>query len=189
MNVFPSRQHRPEVANARSGIGLNPPTPSPTYLTGSYPKNIAARRALDCLHCLLLKCGKRNTSTLQQPSTCRKNRFLRPIRIDHLLRCSNLAVSKTVGHSAGVLLILNLRQSSILSFSQIYLNPARRGRRTPSRLESSHLPRSMAAVDPDRRNKHPRLLSEHERERLEEFIESIHYSSRCGFRRTYMVVC
>lgn len=34
------------------------------------------------------------------------------------------------------------------------------------------------SMDQDRRNKHPRLLTEHERERVEEFIESIHYSSR-----------
>lgn len=33
-------------------------------------------------------------------------------------------------------------------------------------------------IDQTRRNKKPRALSEAERERLEEFIESIHYSSR-----------
>lgn len=33
-------------------------------------------------------------------------------------------------------------------------------------------------IDMTRRNKKPRPLSEPERERLEEFIESIHYSSR-----------
>ena len=33
-------------------------------------------------------------------------------------------------------------------------------------------------LDMDRRNKHPRLLSEPERARLEEFVDSIHYSSR-----------
>ena len=38
---------------------------------------------------------------------------------------------------------------------------------------------SMANLDHDRRNKHPRLLAESERDRLEEFIEHIHYSSRC----------
>lgn len=37
----------------------------------------------------------------------------------------------------------------------------------------------MAALDNDRRNKHPRMLTESERDRLEEFIDSIHYSSRC----------
>ena len=38
----------------------------------------------------------------------------------------------------------------------------------------------MAAMDHDRRNKQPRMLTEAERNRLEEFIESIHYSSRCA---------
>ena len=38
----------------------------------------------------------------------------------------------------------------------------------------------MAAMDHDRRNKQPRMLTESERDRLEEFIESIHYSSRCA---------
>jgi len=33
-------------------------------------------------------------------------------------------------------------------------------------------------MDHDRRNKQPRMLTEPERDRLEEFIESIHYSSR-----------
>ena len=33
-------------------------------------------------------------------------------------------------------------------------------------------------LDNDRRNRHPRLLTEAERDRVEEFIESIHYSSR-----------
>ena len=37
---------------------------------------------------------------------------------------------------------------------------------------------TITAMDHDRRNKHPRLLTEHERDRLEEFIEAIHYSSR-----------
>ena len=37
-------------------------------------------------------------------------------------------------------------------------------------------------IDPDRRNKHPRLLTEPEKERLDEFAESIHYSSRSGAR-------
>ena len=36
----------------------------------------------------------------------------------------------------------------------------------------------MEGADQDRRNKHPRLLSEPERDKLEEFVESIHYSSR-----------
>lgn len=36
----------------------------------------------------------------------------------------------------------------------------------------------MATLDPDRRNKHPRMLTEQERERLEEFVENIHYSPR-----------
>ena len=35
-------------------------------------------------------------------------------------------------------------------------------------------------MDHDRRNKQPRMLTEAERDRLEEFIESIHYSSRCA---------
>ncbi len=38
--------------------------------------------------------------------------------------------------------------------------------------------RTMAALDHDRRNKHPRLLTEAERDKLEEFVEAIHYSSR-----------
>jgi hypothetical protein len=33
-------------------------------------------------------------------------------------------------------------------------------------------------MDHDRRNKVPRLLTEQERNRLEEFLDSIHYSSR-----------
>jgi cyclin-dependent kinase regulatory subunit CKS1 len=33
-------------------------------------------------------------------------------------------------------------------------------------------------IDAPRRNKKPRPLSDSERERLDEFIESIHYSSR-----------
>lgn len=33
-------------------------------------------------------------------------------------------------------------------------------------------------IDPIRRNKKPRLLLESERERLDEFIDSIHYSAR-----------
>lgn len=37
---------------------------------------------------------------------------------------------------------------------------------------------TMATLDHDRRNKKPRMLSESERERLDEFIDSIHYSSR-----------
>lgn len=35
-------------------------------------------------------------------------------------------------------------------------------------------------ADPDRRNKQPRMLTDHEKERLEEFVESIQYSSRCA---------
>lgn len=35
-------------------------------------------------------------------------------------------------------------------------------------------------IDPVRRNKKPRLLLESERERLDEFIDSIHYSARYG---------
>jgi hypothetical protein len=35
-------------------------------------------------------------------------------------------------------------------------------------------------IDPSRRNKKPRLLLESERERLDEFIDSIHYSARYG---------
>lgn len=40
----------------------------------------------------------------------------------------------------------------------------------------------MANIDIDftRRNKKPRLLTDPEREKLDEFIESIHYSSRCA---------
>jgi cyclin-dependent kinase regulatory subunit CKS1 len=34
-------------------------------------------------------------------------------------------------------------------------------------------------IDPSRRNKKPRPLLESERERLDEFIDSIHYSARC----------
>lgn len=33
-------------------------------------------------------------------------------------------------------------------------------------------------IDPVRRNKKPRLLLESERDRLDEFIDSIHYSAR-----------
>lgn len=39
-------------------------------------------------------------------------------------------------------------------------------------------------IDPLRRNKKPRLLLESERDRLDEFIDSIHYSARyAGPRR------
>lgn len=37
---------------------------------------------------------------------------------------------------------------------------------------------AMSSMDHDRRNKHPRMLTDPERERLDEFIDSIHYSSR-----------
>ncbi|KAI4149321.1 MAG: hypothetical protein L6R39_002533 [Caloplaca ligustica] len=37
---------------------------------------------------------------------------------------------------------------------------------------------TMAAIDPDRRNRHPRMLSDAEKERLDEFVDAIHYSSR-----------
>ena len=33
-------------------------------------------------------------------------------------------------------------------------------------------------IDPIRRNKKPRLLLETEREKLDEFVDSIHYSAR-----------
>jgi cyclin-dependent kinase regulatory subunit CKS1 len=33
-------------------------------------------------------------------------------------------------------------------------------------------------IDPARRNKKPRLLLESEREKLDEFVDSIHYSAR-----------
>ena len=36
----------------------------------------------------------------------------------------------------------------------------------------------MANLDHDRRNKHPRIITESERERLEEFLDAIHYSGR-----------
>jgi len=36
----------------------------------------------------------------------------------------------------------------------------------------------MVDIDLSRRNKKPRLLLESEREKLEEFIDSIHYSAR-----------
>ncbi|CAD6588502.1 MAG: Cyclin-dependent kinases regulatory subunit (Cell division control protein cks1) [Alectoria sarmentosa] len=36
----------------------------------------------------------------------------------------------------------------------------------------------MAALDHDRRNKQPRLLQPAERDKLEEFVDAIHYSSR-----------
>jgi cyclin-dependent kinase regulatory subunit CKS1 len=35
-------------------------------------------------------------------------------------------------------------------------------------------------IDPVRRNKKPRLLLETEREKLDEFVDSIHYSARWG---------
>lgn len=35
-------------------------------------------------------------------------------------------------------------------------------------------------IDPARRNKKPRLLLETEREKLDEFVDSIHYSARWG---------
>ncbi|MCJ1478773.1 Cyclin-dependent kinases regulatory subunit (Cell division control protein cks1) [Lambiella insularis] len=36
----------------------------------------------------------------------------------------------------------------------------------------------MASLDNDRRNKKPRMLTEAERDRLDEFIDAIHYSAR-----------
>lgn len=40
----------------------------------------------------------------------------------------------------------------------------------------------MATLDHDRRNKQPRLLTDAERDKLEEFVDAIHYSSRWGLR-------
>ena len=37
---------------------------------------------------------------------------------------------------------------------------------------------AMSALDHDRRNKRPRMLTEPEKERLANFIDSIHYSAR-----------
>jgi cyclin-dependent kinase regulatory subunit CKS1 len=37
---------------------------------------------------------------------------------------------------------------------------------------------SSSAIDPTRRNRVPRLLSDKEKEKLEEFVDLIHYSSR-----------
>jgi cyclin-dependent kinase regulatory subunit CKS1 len=34
-------------------------------------------------------------------------------------------------------------------------------------------------IDYTRRNKKPRPLSEHEKEKLDEFVDAIHYSARC----------
>jgi hypothetical protein len=34
-------------------------------------------------------------------------------------------------------------------------------------------------IDFTRRNKKPRPLSEHEKEKLDEFVDAIHYSARC----------
>lgn len=44
----------------------------------------------------------------------------------------------------------------------------------------------MANMDIDftRRNKKPRQLTDPEREKLDEFVESIHYSSRCAVPKT-----
>jgi hypothetical protein len=36
-------------------------------------------------------------------------------------------------------------------------------------------------IDFTRRNKKPRPLSEHEKEKLDEFVDAIHYSARCVF--------
>lgn len=36
-------------------------------------------------------------------------------------------------------------------------------------------------IDYTRRNKKPRPLSEHEKEKLDEFVDAIHYSARCAF--------
>lgn len=41
-----------------------------------------------------------------------------------------------------------------------------------------------AMIDPDRRNRHPRMLTDTERARLEEFGDAIHYSSRYVFSTT-----
>jgi cyclin-dependent kinase regulatory subunit CKS1 len=38
----------------------------------------------------------------------------------------------------------------------------------------------MADIDYSRRNKVPRLISDNEKAKLEEFIDSIHYSARCA---------
>ena len=45
----------------------------------------------------------------------------------------------------------------------------------------------MAVVDSDRRNRHPRMLTDNERERLDEFTDAIHYSSRCTPRELSFV--
>jgi hypothetical protein len=36
-------------------------------------------------------------------------------------------------------------------------------------------------IDFTRRNKKPRPLSEHEKEKLDEFVDAIHYSARCVY--------
>ena len=44
-------------------------------------------------------------------------------------------------------------------------------------------------LDQDRRNKHPRILTEAERERLDEYVDQIHYSSRYGFGPCHLPRC
>jgi hypothetical protein len=39
----------------------------------------------------------------------------------------------------------------------------------------------MADIDYSRRNKVPRLITDHEKAKLEEYIDSIHYSARLVF--------
>lgn len=50
--------------------------------------------------------------------------------------------------------------------------------RSSTRLDPA--PNMNMDIDVTRRNKKPRPLSETEKERLEEFVESIHYSARCA---------
>jgi cyclin-dependent kinase regulatory subunit CKS1 len=45
----------------------------------------------------------------------------------------------------------------------------------------------MADIDYSRRNKVPRIISDNEKAKLEEFIDSIHYSARSVFVNTYYV--
>lgn len=40
-------------------------------------------------------------------------------------------------------------------------------------------------IDFTRRNKKPRPLSEHEKEKLDEFVDAIHYSARYDLLMTY----
>ena len=102
---------------------------------------------------------------------------------------SSLKVARVLRHTD---LVIYLVRSEIIPYPQSLLHPKQRralDRHSPlrqilhlsdavPRTTPSYPSKMAAAVDMSRRNKKPRLLSDAERERLDEFAESIHYSPR-----------